>query len=246
MTHANAALRGLAFGRVETVRWTAPDGLASEGLLVHPVHERPRHEVSADRLAPRRPGSGDEPLVHGGHGRALAVRTTRRGARLVHVLAEYRGSDDLGRRRARDLRGPKRRTDERRDGRPRRDRSAARSTPRASASAGIPTAATCGVDHRPRHAVAVCRDRRRRGRLSLEAYDLSGNGNLAWTRDSLGGSPWQSAAMMQRYRDDSPVMYATHVRTPTLILTGLADQVVRSASRGSSTTRCAKTTCRCT
>jgi hypothetical protein len=33
----------------------------------------------------------------------------------------------------------------------------------------------------------------------LEAYDLSGTGNLAWTRDSLGGSPWQSAAMLQRY-----------------------------------------------
>ena len=40
LTDANAALRRLRFGRVETVRWSAPDGLVSEGLLVHPVHER--------------------------------------------------------------------------------------------------------------------------------------------------------------------------------------------------------------
>jgi dipeptidyl aminopeptidase/acylaminoacyl peptidase len=60
----------------------------------------------------------------------------------------------------------------------------------------------------------------------VEAYDLSGTGNLAWSRDSLGGSPWQSDAMMARYREDSPITYARSVRTPTLILTGLADQVV--------------------
>jgi len=60
----------------------------------------------------------------------------------------------------------------------------------------------------------------------VQAYDLSGTGNLAWSHDSLGGSPWQSDAMMARYREDSPITYARSVRTPTLILTGLADQVV--------------------
>ncbi|MDP9024460.1 MAG: hypothetical protein M3N13_03665 [Candidatus Eremiobacteraeota bacterium] len=49
----------------------------------------------------------------------------------------------------------------------------------------------------------------------IEAYDLSGNGNLAWSRNSLGGaSPWESATMMQRYRDGSPITVCNEGRTP--------------------------------
>jgi dipeptidyl aminopeptidase/acylaminoacyl peptidase len=60
----------------------------------------------------------------------------------------------------------------------------------------------------------------------IETYDLSAVGNLAWARDSLGGSPWASAALLQRYREQSPITYATQVKTPTLLLTGLLDQTV--------------------
>ncbi len=58
-----------------------------------------------------------------------------------------------------------------------------------------------------------------------EEYELSGAGNLAWVRDSLGGSPWdpQSAAL---YRTGSPVTYAGDITTPTLILSGTADVTV--------------------
>jgi dipeptidyl aminopeptidase/acylaminoacyl peptidase len=58
-----------------------------------------------------------------------------------------------------------------------------------------------------------------------EEYELSGAGNLAWTRDSLGGSPWdpQSAAL---YRTGSPITYAEQITTPTLILSGTADITV--------------------
>ncbi len=58
-----------------------------------------------------------------------------------------------------------------------------------------------------------------------EEYELSGTGNLAWTRDSLGGTPWdkQSAKL---YRTGSPLTYAAQITTPTLILSGTADVVV--------------------
>ncbi|MGH8191189.1 MAG: prolyl oligopeptidase family serine peptidase [Rhodanobacteraceae bacterium] len=58
-----------------------------------------------------------------------------------------------------------------------------------------------------------------------EEYELSGAGNLAWTRDSLGGTPWdpQSAAL---YRTGSPITYAAQITTPTLILSGTDDITV--------------------
>ncbi|MGA9854660.1 MAG: S9 family peptidase [Gammaproteobacteria bacterium] len=58
-----------------------------------------------------------------------------------------------------------------------------------------------------------------------EEYDLSAAGNLAWTRDSLGGGPWDkdSAAL---YRTGSPIIYAGQITTPTLILSGTDDTTV--------------------
>ncbi len=58
-----------------------------------------------------------------------------------------------------------------------------------------------------------------------EEYELSAAGNLAWTRDSLGGSPWDkgSAAL---YRSGSPITYAGQITTPTLILSGTDDTTV--------------------
>lgn len=58
-----------------------------------------------------------------------------------------------------------------------------------------------------------------------EEYELSGAGNLAWTRDSLGGSPWdpRSEAL---YRSGSPLTYAGRITTPTLILSGTDDVTV--------------------
>jgi len=58
-----------------------------------------------------------------------------------------------------------------------------------------------------------------------EEYELAGAGNLAWTRASLGGSPWnpRSAAL---YRTGSPITYAGDITTPTLILSGTDDVTV--------------------
>ena len=58
-----------------------------------------------------------------------------------------------------------------------------------------------------------------------EEYELSGAGNLAWARDSLGGSPWdeQSAAL---YRTGSAMTYAGDITTPTLVISGTDDPTV--------------------
>ncbi len=58
-----------------------------------------------------------------------------------------------------------------------------------------------------------------------QEYELSGEGNMAWTRDSLGGTPWspQSAKL---YVAGSPISYASQITTPTLILSGTDDTTV--------------------
>jgi dipeptidyl aminopeptidase/acylaminoacyl peptidase len=56
-------------------------------------------------------------------------------------------------------------------------------------------------------------------------YELSGAGNLAWARDSLGGGPWD-AASAALYRTGSPITYAGDITTPTLILSGTDDATV--------------------
>lgn len=58
-----------------------------------------------------------------------------------------------------------------------------------------------------------------------EEYELTGDGNLAWTSGSLGGSPWDSASA-ELYRSGSPITYAGRITTPTLIVSGTADITV--------------------
>jgi dipeptidyl aminopeptidase/acylaminoacyl peptidase len=59
----------------------------------------------------------------------------------------------------------------------------------------------------------------------IEEYDLSGTGNLAWARDSLGGSPWDPK-VAPLYRSGSPITYVHDITTPTLIISGTADDQV--------------------
>ena len=58
-----------------------------------------------------------------------------------------------------------------------------------------------------------------------EEYELSGAGNLAWSRDSLGGSPWDKESA-DLYRTGSPMTYAGDITTPTLIVSGTDDPTV--------------------
>jgi dipeptidyl aminopeptidase/acylaminoacyl peptidase len=58
-----------------------------------------------------------------------------------------------------------------------------------------------------------------------EEYELSGAGNLAWVRDSLGGAPTDPSSS-QLYVSGSPITYASQITTPTLILSGTDDATV--------------------
>jgi dipeptidyl aminopeptidase/acylaminoacyl peptidase len=53
-----------------------------------------------------------------------------------------------------------------------------------------------------------------------EQYDLS-DGNVSW-RYFMGGSPW-TGDLAPRYRDQSPITYATRIKTPTLVMSLLED-----------------------
>lgn len=227
ITAVNARLRALRYARVEPITWKASDGMVSEGLLVHPIGERPG--VKYPLLVWHH--GGPEAAVNLGfdegtdEGLPIGQFGAARGWYVF--LPNYRGSDDLGNAHEHAIFqdpgvGPMR-----------------------DVMAGIASIEGRGVidtthecvgghsyggfmtgwiiGHDARWRCAVVGD----GAVDwLQAYDLSAAGNLAWTRDSLGGSPWESAAMYERYRIDSPITYAPQVRTPTLILTGLVDQTV--------------------
>jgi dipeptidyl aminopeptidase/acylaminoacyl peptidase len=83
---------------------------------------------------------------------------------------------------------------------------------------GTLTSWLIGHDHR--YKSAVCAD----GNYDwVSEYNCSNSGNMAWARDSLGGTPTQ---LPDLYRTSSSITYAGQISTPTIILTGLADQQV--------------------
>jgi dipeptidyl aminopeptidase/acylaminoacyl peptidase len=48
------------------------------------------------------------------------------------------------------------------------------------------------------------------------------DGSITWRYMLGGGSPWTSDGM-KRYRDQSPITYATRIRTPTLVMSNMED-----------------------
>lgn len=48
-----------------------------------------------------------------------------------------------------------------------------------------------------------------------------GDGSISW-RHLLGGSPW-TAGRQKAYREQSPITYATRIRTPTLVMSNMED-----------------------
>ncbi len=219
----NDGLRRYAYGRAEVLSWTAPDGQVSEGILVHPLIEQPGVRY---------------PLVvwlHGGPEGLIGLSYAQESLPLGALAAargwyaffpNYRGSNDLGSAHEHAIfadpgAGP---MSDVMAGLAAAERHAAVDPARECVAGhsygGFMTSWIVGHDSRWRCAVVAD------GAIDLvETYNLSGNGNLAFIRDSLGGSPWDGKTA-QLYHDGSPISYATRVRTPTLIITGLADQVV--------------------
>jgi dipeptidyl aminopeptidase/acylaminoacyl peptidase len=214
-----AAVAKLAFGRSEEITWTAPDGERSDGILTYPIGYQPGKKY---------------PLVLRIHGGPEAS-TTMGYEDLRQLFAShgylvlqpnYRGSDNLGSAHEHAIF---------------RDPGAG---PGNDVTAGVAAVEAMGIVDTSREAVtghsyggyltawlighshtwrcAVIGD----GAFDwVETYDLSATGNLAWARDSLGGSPWlpENAAL---YRDGSPITYVNDMKTPTRLISGTADEQV--------------------
>ena len=219
LTHLNAKLAALDYGKSEEITWTAPDGERSDGILTYPVGYTPGKKY---------------PLVlriHGGPQAAtsLSFETLRQlfaGRGYLVFQPNYRGSDNLGNEHEHAIY---------------QDPGVG---PGNDAMAGVAAVEKLGIVDTTREAVtghsyggymttwlithwhnwrcAVVGD----GMVNwIEEYDLSATGNLAWARDSLGGSPWDPK-VAPLYRSGSPITYVSQITTPTLIISGTADEQV--------------------
>jgi dipeptidyl aminopeptidase/acylaminoacyl peptidase len=215
LTDFNAWAQDVSWGRMERVTWKGPDGFAEDGVLVVPPGFDP---------------AGSYPLVlviHGGPQASSKLSFTPLAqlfAAQGYLVFEpnYRGSDNLGNAYLTAIRGDAGRgpgrdvmagmTELRR--RPYVDR---RRTAVTGWSYGgymttwlagnYPGEWTCAVAGAPV--------------TDLEAqYNLSDYNVVE--RYSMGGSPW-TGGRDRLYREQSPITYATRIKTPTLIMSLLED-----------------------
>jgi dipeptidyl aminopeptidase/acylaminoacyl peptidase len=224
LTNLNSALAAYAYPESVEVQWHAPDGQPNDGILTYPngYQSGKRYPlVVYSHGGPEAASSEDFDVPEIGPLRELFAA---RG--FLVFEPDYRGSDNLGNAHEHAIY---------------RDPGAG---PDSDVISGISMLEQKGIVDSSRIAAvghsyggymtgwlishqhfwrcAVIAD----GVLDwTEEYELSAAGNLAWTRDSLGGGPWdkQSAAL---YRSGSPMTYAGDITTPTLILSGTDDTTV--------------------
>jgi dipeptidyl aminopeptidase/acylaminoacyl peptidase len=224
LTDFNRSFESYAFPRSLEMNWHAPDRQVNDGILTYPngYHAGTRY-----------------PLVVYSHGGPEAASTEHFDADeigpLRHLFAargylvfepNYRGSDNLGNAHMHAIyRDP--------GNGPDRDVIAGIRTLEKEGIVDSSRIAAVGhsyggymtawlISHQHFWRCAVVAD----GALDwTQEYELSGAGNLAWTRDSLGGSPWDKASA-ELYRTGSPITYAGEIVTPTLILSGTDDATV--------------------
>ncbi len=227
ITHENDALQRYDYGRAEGITWTGPDGERSEGVVIHPPHERSGVRYPLLLWSHGGPEGEASGLGFGqeyGGGYDAGVMAAANG--WYSFFPNYRGSNDFGNAHehgvyrdpgqgpARDVLAGLAEVERRYPVDTRREAIGGHSY------GGFMTAWIIGHDARWKCAIVAD------GAVDWrQAYDLSGTGNLSWTRDSLGGTP-ASPDAASLYRTGSPISYVGAVRTPTLILTGLADETV--------------------
>nr|MBW4053259.1 S9 family peptidase [Pseudomonadota bacterium] len=224
LTHFNGGFAAYAYPKSVEVQWKAPDGQPNDGILTYPNGYQPGKHY---------------PLVVYSHGGPEAASTVGFDTLEIGPLRDlfaargylvfepnYRGSDNLGNAHEHAIYrdpgvGPDRDVI---SGIRMLERQGIVDTSRIAAVGhsygGYMTAWLISHQHFWRCAVVAD------GAIDwTEEYELSAAGNLAWTRDSLGGSPWdkQSASL---YRTGSPITYAGEITTPTLILSGTDDTTV--------------------
>ena len=224
LTGINSKFAAYAFPRSVEVQWRAPDRELNDGILTYPTGYEPGERY---------------PLVVYTHGGPEAASTEHFDEDEIGPLRDlfaargylvfepnYRGSDNLGNAHEHAIyRDPGNGPDRDVISGIRMLEREVRVDPSRIAAVGhsyggYMTAWLISHEHFWRCAVVAD------GAVDwTEEYELSGAGNLAWTRDSLGGGPWDkvSAAL---YRTASPITYAGDIITPTLILSGTDDTTV--------------------
>ena len=224
LTHVNSSFAAYAYPASVEVQWKAPDGQQSDGILTYPNGYQPgRHYplVVYSHGGPEAASSEDFDLAEIG---PLRLLFAARGYLVFEP--NYRGSDNLGNAHLHAIyRDPGNGPDS--DviaGIGMLEQRGIVDTSRIAAVGhsygGYMTAWLISHQHFWRCAVVAD------GAVDwTQEYEFSGAGNLAWTRDSLGSSPWdkQSAEL---YRTGSPMTYAGDITTPTLILSGTDDVTV--------------------
>jgi dipeptidyl aminopeptidase/acylaminoacyl peptidase len=224
LTHFNRAFERYAFPRSVEVRWQAPDGARNDGVLTYPNDYRPGGRYPLVVYSHGGPEGASTENFDGGEIGPLRDLFASQG--MLVFEPNYRGSDNLGNAHEHAIyRDPGNGPDsDVISGIRMLERMGFVDPSRIAAVGhsygGYLTAWLIAHQHFWRCAVVAD------GVVDwTEEYELSGAGNLAWTRDSLGGGPWepQSAAL---YRTGSPMTYAAAIRTPTLILSGTDDAVV--------------------
>jgi len=224
LTSFNHAFSDYAYPRSVEVSWRAPDGQADDGILTYPDDYQPGQHYPLVVYSHGGPEAASTEHFDGGEIGPLRDLFAARGYLVFEP--NYRGSDNLGNAHEHAIY---------------RDPGVG---PDSDVISGITMLEKQGIVDRARIAAvghsyggymtawliahqhfwrcAVVAD----GVVDwTQEYELAGDGNLAWTRDSLGGSPWdpRSAAL---YRSGSPITYAGQITTPTLIISGTADITV--------------------
>ncbi|MBV8748905.1 MAG: S9 family peptidase [Candidatus Eremiobacteraeota bacterium] len=215
LTHYNDAVAAHALGATYTITWHGAGGFVDDGVLTAPVN------AAAGKRYPLMV------LIHGGP----TATSTLAFSGLVQLMAargwyvfqpNYRGSDNLGHRFAqatvpyitsapgRDVL----------DGVDAVEKLGIVDTARIGVSGwsegGLLTSWLIGHDHRWRAAMS-----------GAAVNDWIGYGDMTDAKDFtpsfIGPSPWTSAAMRALYTNESPLTYASDVKTPTLIMTDAGD-----------------------
>jgi dipeptidyl aminopeptidase/acylaminoacyl peptidase len=224
LTDFNHAFAAYAFPRSIQVRWTAPDGQPDDGILTYPNGYQSGRRYP---LVVFSHGGPEAASVEGfDTGEIGPLRDLFAADGYLVFEPNYRGSDDLGTAHEHAIyRDPGNGPDsDVVSGIRMLETQGIVDTARIAAVGhsygGYMTAWLIGHQHFWRCAVVAD------GVTDwTEEYELTGAGNLAWTRGSLGGSPWDPASA-ELYRTGSPITYAGQITTPTLILSGTADITV--------------------
>lgn len=215
LTDENRWIESFAIGRQRTITWRTRDGLLADGVLVYPPNWHPGARMPLVLL------------IHGGPTAASLVTFSA----LADVFAahgwivfepNYRGSDNLGLAFARTT-VPH-----------------IASVPGDDIEDGLATVLRLGVADPARIGVSgwsegglmtswlITHDTRWKAAVAGAAVnDWVGYAAMTDAKDFtplfIGPSPWTDSAMMRLYEAESPLTYASRVRTPTLILSDAND-----------------------